>query len=213
MAWVAERPRWFVAGLLLVLVVAAYTALTLPISEPEQLELMRDSRFMRSVPQDVWQERYEASLEPTLVKRVTAGAGYGVTTWVMTLIFGAVLTLFARLSGGRAKLRQTLGVVSWAALIPFGLGSLLKLPLVLIQESAVRVTLGLGAFASGLDPLSFGFQALVTYGDFGSWWGLVVIAVGLEENHGLSRGSAATVTILTWLLLISIPFGFGRVMM
>ena len=213
MAAVAVRPHWLVAGLLLVIVVALYSAVTLPISGPEQLELMRDSRFLSSLPEGAWQQQYDAALDPTSVKRLATGLGAGVSSWVMTLIFGAVIALFARLSGGNGTLKQTLGVASWAALLPFGVGSLIKLPLVLLQESAVRVSIGLAAFAQGLDAHSFTYQALVTYGDFTSWWGLAVIVVGLEQVHGLQRGPAVTVTLLTWLLLITVPFVIGRLFM
>ena len=213
MAAVAERPRWFVAGLLLVIVVALYSAVTLTISGPEQPELMRDSRFLSALPDGAWQQQYDDALDPTPLKRLTTGLGAGVSSWVMTLVFGAVLALFARLSTGKGTFKQTVGVVSWAALLPFGGGSLIKLPLVLLQESAVRVSIGLGAFAQGLDAHSFTYQALVTYGDFTSWWGLAVIVVGLQQVHGLQRGPAVTITLLTWLLLITVPFVMGRLFM
>jgi hypothetical protein len=210
---VALRPRWLVAGLLLVLVVALYSAATLHISAPEQLELMRDSRIMSVLSEEGWQQQYAEALDPTPLKRLTSGLGAGVSSWVMTLVFGGILGLFARLSGGTGSVKQTVGVVGWAALIPFGIGSLLKLPLVLLQETSVRVSLGLAAFTPGLAADSFAYQALVTYGDFSSWWGLAVIAVGLIKVHGLARGSATTITLLTWLLLITVPFVVGRLFM
>lgn len=213
MSAVAIRPLWLVAGLLLVLVVALYSAATLHISAPEQMELMRDSRLMSVLPEEEWQKQYAAALEPTLSKRLTTGLGAGVSSWVMAIGFGAVLALFARLSGGSGTVKQTLGVVGWASLIPFGVGSLIKWPLVVLQESSVRVSVGLAAFAQGLQPESFLYQALVTYGDFTAWWGLAVIAVGLVKVHGLARGAAATVTVATWLLLITVPFVIGRLFM
>ena len=38
----------------------------------------------------------------------------------MVLLFGFILGFFARMGGGKGTFKQALGVVSWAALIPFG---------------------------------------------------------------------------------------------
>jgi hypothetical protein len=198
---IGAAPRWWHAGLLVFVAIAAVTWLTLPITGPEQLELMRDSRFMRMMPEDVWQQQYEEALDPTPAKRALNALGGGFSMWVMVLVFGFVLGFFARMGGGAGTFKQALGIVSWGALIPYVLGTLIRAPLVLATESAYRVTIGLAALAPGLEPTSPLFMVLATFGDFFTWWGLFVLVLGFERVFAMGRGAAAVAVLLPWVLL------------
>ena len=121
---VAVAPRWWVAGLLVFVIMTAFTWLVTPISGPEQLELMRDSKLMRMMPEETWQQQYEQALDPAPVGRILQAVGSGFTSWIMVLLFGFILGFFARMSGGQGTFKQALGVVSWGSLIPFCLATI-----------------------------------------------------------------------------------------
>jgi hypothetical protein len=121
--------------------------------------------------------------------------------WISVLVFGLVLGFFARMGGGTGTFKQALGVVSWGALIPFVLGVAVRTPLILITSSAYRVTLGLAALVPDPDPTSPLFIVLATFGDFFTWWGLVVIVLGFERVFAMPRRSAAVAVLLPWALL------------
>ena len=211
MEWVRERPRWLAAGLLLAILGAFYAVITLPIAGPEQMELMRDTRLMRMMPEDQWQTQYEESLNPTPTKRVTTGIGAAVATFVIVLIYGLVYLLFGKLAGGKGTFKQVMGVTFWAYLIPGGLGNLLRIPLIFAKQSVMEVSLGLAALAPKENMLSAGYQALYYFGDFFVWWSLVVMVIGFQKVHEISRGQAAVVTILPWLLVTGAMYGLGRI--
>lgn len=210
---VGVAPRWWHPGLLILVLIAGFAWLTSPISGPEQLEMMRDSKIMSMMPEEQWQQQYDDALHPTLAKRVSTAIGAGFSAWVMVLLFGFILGFFARMGGGKGTFKQALGVVSWAALIPFGIGSLVKVPLVLATESVFRVNLGLAALAPGLEPSSPLFQVLMTYGDFFTWWGLFVLVVGFQRVFAMGRGAAATAVLLPWILCSAVPLGLTLLFM
>ncbi len=211
MEQVRESPRWLPAALLIVLVMGVFTALTTQIASPEQLELMRDSRLMRMMDEEQFQEQYERALSPTIASRVTAGVFAGIGTVIVTFIFVLVFLLFSKLAGGQGSFAQVLGVTYWSFLIPYGLGSLLRLPLVFAKQSVIGVSFSPAVLMSGADPLSAGYQAAYYFGDLFMWWGLVVMIVGFRKIHGFSGGQAAATVILPWLLVTGAMFALGRI--
>lgn len=210
---VGRNPRWWQPGLLIFVLIAGFSYLTMPISAPEQMEMMRDSKLMQMMPEAQWQQQYDAALNMPQSKRIIQSLVAGITTWVLALVFSFALGFFARMGGGQGAFRQALGVGIWAAVIPFGFASLVKLPLVLITESVFAVNIGLAALLPGGDPRSPLYQVLMTYGDLFTWWGLIVLIVGFREVFGLNQKTAALSVILPWLLLSAIPLGMSLLFM
>ncbi len=210
---VKKNPRWWQPGLLIFLIMLGFTYLVNPISGPEQMELMKDSKLASMMPEDVWQQQYEASMDVSMAKNITSAVGAAFTTWIMILLFGFILGFFTRMGGGQGTFKEALGVVSWASLIPFGLSSLVKLPLVLVTESMLEVNLGLVALLPDADPGSGLFNIISAYGDFFTWWGLVVVIIGFQRVYGMDRGPAAVSVILPWALLTAIPVGIAMLVM
>jgi hypothetical protein len=210
MEWVKARPLWLVAGLILLLLSALFAALTLHISGPEQMEMMRDSRFGQMMSEEEWQADYEEVLDPTPTKRLTHALTGGIGTWIIVFIYGLLFLLFGKLAGGQASFKQVLGVTYWAMIIPFALGALLRLPLIFAKQSVFGVSIGLAALAPNLEVTSALFQALVAFGDFFVWWGLVVVIIGYQKVNDFPRGKAAVVVIMPWLLITAALYGLGR---
>jgi len=210
---VGAGPRWWQPGLLIFVLIAGFSYLTLPISAPEQLEMMRDSKLMQMMPEDQWQEQYDEAMNMPPAKRLLQSVGAGLTTWVLVILFSFILGFFARMSGGQGSFRQALGIGSWSALIPFGLGSLVKMPLVLATESVFSVNIGLAALLPDGDPTSVLYQVLMTYGDLFTWWGLVVLIIGYQIVFQMTQKAAAVSVILPWILLSAIPLGLTLLFM
>jgi len=210
---VAASPQWLIPLLIAFVVMAASSWLTAPIAGPEQLELMRDSRMMRMVPEEQWQQQYDEALNPTTGGRIMSALGAGVSGFGMILVFGFILGFFARMSGGKGTIKQALGVTAWAALIPFALGMIIKTPLVLITESMFGVNIGLVAFLGDTPPNTPLFQVLLAYGDFLTWWGLALLVIGFQKSHGLTRNAALVAVLLPWALATAIPLGIGLMFM
>ncbi|HPF69243.1 MAG TPA: YIP1 family protein [Candidatus Krumholzibacteria bacterium] len=210
---VGAAPRWPAAGLLLFLAMIGFAWLTSPISGPEQMEVMRDSKFMRMVPEEQWQQQYEQSMHPKPVSRAVAAVGAGFSTWIMALVFGLILGFFARMGGGQGTMKQAIGIVTWSALIPFTLASLVKLPLILATESIFRVTFSLASVVPGLEPGDKLFTVLSSFTDFFTIWGLVVLVIGFRRVFRMSQGAATTAVVLPWLLLTGAMTAVGLLFM
>ena len=210
---VGAAPRWWQAGVLIFLLMTAFSWLIMPVSAPEQMELMRDSKISQLMPEGAWEKAYADALNPSPSKRIMQSLGAGLTTWVTVLILSFVLGFFAKMSGGQGKVKQAMGIVHWGSLIPFGLLVLIKGPLILATESLMQVNLGLAALLPDADPTSALFQILVAYGDFFNWWGLAVLIIGFRQVFRMSGGAAAVSVILPWALMMAIPVGINLAMM
>jgi len=191
----------------------AFSWMTLPISAPEQAELMRDSKLMQMIPEDAADQQYEEARNITPAKRLTQSGIAGFTSWLMILIFGLILGFFVRLGGGEGSFKQALGIVSWGSLPVFVISSVVKLPLILQTESVFKVNIGLAALLPGAEPGSALFQTLMTYGDFFTWWGLFLLVVGFERVFKMGRSGAVLSVLLPWALLSAIPLALSLVFM
>jgi hypothetical protein len=212
-AMVKERPNWLAPALVILGVMWLFTGAVTHIAGPEQLELMRDSKLMKMMPEEQWQAQYRDALAPSLLKRVGDGAAGGLGTCVAAIILASVLNLFAKLSGGKGRYKQMLALVLWTGLIPFVFGSVLKFALVMVKESVVGVSVGLAALLPDPDYTSFLHQFLTTFGDFTMWWALAVLVIGVEVVYELRRGTAVTVVLLPWALLSGVALIVGRLFM
>lgn len=210
---VGLAPRWWQAGLLIFLLMVGFSWLLMPISGPEQMELMRDSKISQLMPPGEWETAYADALDPNPTKRLFQSLGAGFTTWMTVLLFGLVLGFFARMGGGQGKFMQGLGIVHWGSLIPFGLLLLIKAPLILMTESMMQVNLGLAALLPDPDPGSAVFQILAAYGDFFSWWGLAVLVIGFKTVYRMPTSAAAVSVLLPWALLTAVPVTLGLLFM
>jgi hypothetical protein len=168
---------------------------------------------MRMVPEDQWQQQYEQAMNPAPVSRAVSAVGAGFSTWIMVLVFGLVLGFFARMSGGQGTMKQAIGIVSWGALIPFTIASVVKLPLILATESVFRVSFSLAALIPGLEAGDKLFTVLSSFTDVFTVWGLVVLVIGFRRVFGMNIVAAQIAVVLPWLLCTGILTGVGLMFM
>ncbi len=212
MTAVRERPMWFQVSLVTVLTLGLFSALTAHIAGPEQLEVMRDTRFGSMLTDEQFQEQYNESLDPSTVKRAISGATAGIGVWVFSLLFGLVLLLASKLSGGQATFAQVQGVNFWAGVIN-ALGYLLKIPLVMAKDSVMEASFSLAAFMPEVDVTSGMYVFLTTFTDIFVIWSLVVTIIGFMKVNDFGGGKAAAVVGVPWLLFAGVGFLLNRLFM
>jgi len=206
---VRERPRVLVAALAIIVMMGLFTAATMHIAGPEQVDVMRDTRFGRLMEAEDIDRMYDDYLNLTTVDRLKQAIPSGFGAAAMVFVMGLVFMLFGKLAGGRATFGQVQGVIFWANVVGLGYGALVKWPLALAKESVMGVSLGPAVLVSDrgyLDPL---YQFLSMF-DIFTVWGVVLVVIGFEKIHGFARPKAATVVVATWLLVSLIMFGIGR---
>jgi len=210
---VGANPRWWQPGLLVFLVMIGFSWMTMPISAPEQAELMRDSKVMQMIPEEAAEQQYEEARNISPAKRLTQSGIAGFTTWLMVLIFGLILGFFVRLGGGEGSFKQALGIISWGSVPVFVISSLVKLPLILQTESVFKVNIGLAALVPGAEHGSPLVLTLMTYGDFFTWWGLFLLVIGFERVYKIGRSVAVLSVLLPWVLLSAVPLALSLLFM
>ncbi|MBU0741946.1 YIP1 family protein [bacterium] len=209
MAAVREKPRVLVAALAVILMMGFFTAATLHIAGPEQVDVMRDTRIGRMMPPEDIDKMYDDYLNLTTVDRVKQALPSGFGGAATVFVLGLVFLLFGKLAGGQGTFGQVMGVVFWSNVVSLGYASLIKWPLVLAKGSMMQVSLGPAVLVSGrgvLDPL-FGLLSMF---DVFTIWGVVLIVIGFEKVHGFARNKAVVAVVATWLLVSLVMFGIGR---
>ena len=204
---VVERPSVMVALGAIFLLMTLYTALNVHTLVPEQAEWQLEHATADRI--EVLESQIELFLDPPAWLRAIAGLGSGFSIALFAVLLpGLLLHLFLRLSEGRGRLRQTLGVVSWAGLIPYGLRTLLSWVIVILTDSGRLAGLTLASLLPDPNPQSVAYVAASLYGDPFTYWMLWIIVLGVMQAHRLAFGRALVVTAATYVLVSAVPIGF-----
>ena len=206
---VREKPQWWLAALGIVLMVGLFSAATLHITGPEQLDIMQETRFGEMIPEEDLAEMYAEFDELSVGRRIFTGVQGAFGGLIGLFVAHLVYFLFGKLAGGRGTFGQVLGVVFWAGVVSMGLASLVKWPLVLAQGSSMSVSLGpavLVADRGVMDPL-FG---ILSFFDLFTLWGVALVAIGFVKVHGFLFNKALAVVGGAYVLMSLVMFGIGR---
>lgn len=209
MAAVRERPRWAAAALVTALCVGLFAAMTVQITKPEQIEMMKNTRFGKMMTEEQVDKMLASSENPGPGQRVLTGVQAGLSIIVTLFVMALVYLLFGKLAGGTASLAQMCGVVFWSSAVSIGLASLVKWPLVLARGSSLDVALGPAVLVADRGPTDALFQFLSLFDVF-TIWGVILLVIGFEQVQGFARSKAASVVVATWLFVSLVLFGIGR---
>ncbi len=203
-ARVMEKKRWQAALVVLLLVTAACTFITFPITKVEQAKLIRDSEMA-----DRLSDEQLADLDKfTPVQRVT-GALYAAIFSALSIIVGAFfIYLFFKVGGAEGLYANYFSAVALASILDVVLGGILKSILV-VAKKTMMVHTGLTMFFPGLDFRSLPFLVLAQF-DFFSIWYLLALAVGIAVFAKISAKKSVFIVILYFLfkslILISLSY-------
>lgn len=200
---VGISPRWWQAGVLITVIIAVSSWVTMPISVAESinhLSAKRDSWPYNKMPEAQWEQMLESTQSVTPMTRALTSLKNGVFMFAVVMILGFILGFFAKMAGGKGSYWQAVGIVTWSQLIPLGVAPLIKTPLVIAADSASDVSLGLAAFTS-IESARILYIVLSVYGDFATWWCLGLMIVGFSKVFGLDRKVAVFSVVLPWAIL------------
>lgn len=205
---VAERPAASAALGVVFLLMALYTAVNVHILVPEQSEWQLE--HVSGEQAAALENQMELFGDPPVWLRVAAGLGAGFSVAIFAvLVPGLLLHVFLRLSEGQGTLRQTVGVVCWAGLIPYGLRTLLSWLVVILTGSGRLAGLTLASFLPDPNPQSVGYMLANLFGDPFLYWMLWVVVLGAMQAHRLSFNRTLMVVAATYVLLSAVPVGFS----
>jgi len=205
MAATALKPAWWLPALLSLAIVGVFTAVNVHTITPAQLEAQLESAPAAQVP--VLEQQLEMFMDPPTWLRVVTGLGAGVGVFVGGAVFAMICHLFLKLSEGRGRMGQSMGVTFWAGLIAYGLKSLLSWGVLVATGSVKAMSLTAVALLPDFDPSSMPAMIASFFGDPFLWWMLVVVVIGMARAHTLPTRSAATVVVATYALLMALMIG------
>ncbi len=207
-ARVAQRPAWWLPGLVLFVLVALYTAMNCHVIVPGSLSAALDKADGKQL--EVLQKQMALFSDPPAWLRFITGFGAGFGIWVVMAIQALIYHLFLRLSEGKGTVGQSFGVVYWAALVPTLMKTLLSWIVIVVTDGAhlLRDT-GLAALVPDKASDSLPYQLATFFGDVFSIWTVVLTIIGFAVVHRIARGRSALVTVLVYVLISACMIGLS----
>ncbi|HOX24882.1 MAG TPA: YIP1 family protein [Candidatus Krumholzibacteria bacterium] len=207
MAAVAARPAWLVPALVIAILMLLYTAVNMHIFMPEQTEAQLEHA---TGPQaEALEKQLELYSDPPIWLRIVMGLGAGLGVVLFAILVPAwVLHLFLRLSSGQGAARQTIGVVCWAAIIPYVLRTVLSWVILVGTGSGRSAGLTAASLLPDANPQSVSYTIASLYGDPFMYWMLWVVVLGVSQVHRLPVSRSVIVVAATFALLSVFPIGF-----
>lgn len=211
---IGERPTWAVALVVLLVLGGALGFLAVQKIDPgDQRDLMRETFEERGLRGEELERQLDQAMgfnERFAPWFPAAGLCFGVFAY---LLIALLFWVTFRLAGGQLGFPQSFSV-TLHALVPQGLSALLAIPVVLGQESIDPEAAQRGTFlASNLGFLApeDASQAVVTLLsslDLFSLWTVVLLILGYSVVARVSKGVAAGVVVVAWLVWIGLKVGF-----
>ena len=199
-----EAKRWKALLAVILLVTAAITFVTFPVTKADQARMIRDSEMA-----DKLSDEQLASLESFTPFQRVMGAVTAMFFAALALVLSAFFVyLFYKVGGGEGLYVNYFAAVTQASVLDMVLGGVLKGALVLLKRS-VLVQTGLTLFFPGLDFRSLPFIALSQF-DFFSLWYLAALALGIAAFSRMSVKKSLTIAVFYFLfkslILVSLSF-------
>jgi hypothetical protein len=207
----SDRPAWWIALVAIALLVSLSAALTSHISGPEQMEMMKQSRFgERFAHTPEYQAKIDEAAHPTIAGRIRTSIVGSISVLIGLVVGGLLWHVVCRVAGGVGSLKQTFAIVMLGDWIAVGLNSILKAPLILAKgQDSMTVTFSLAALLPEKDPTASTFRLLTTFTDLFALWALVVTVIGFQVVHRFGKGKAWGVGLIPWLVYMGLLYGLG----
>ena len=158
-----------------------------------------------------------AAMPPDRAETARKFAGVGVAFWpiiygIFMLINAGLLWVVVSLLGGEAKFSKLLSVATYAS-VTFVLTQVITLVIMMVKGKAgitsmedLQPPIGLDLLLPGGGPF---FSNLLKGINPFSIWGLVLTATGVRVTHKLSKGTAYTVAIVAFLIMLLVGVFFA----
>lgn len=208
---IAERPTWVAPLIVLVVLAFGLQWSMQQRTNPEEAVREQTEAFGVELTQEQIDEQVERAKDPTMravgsaVGVVAATAFYFIAAflfWAGFRMFGSEISYFASLA------------TLLYAMVPFGIVSLLNIPLVLARETVtLQETMAGGVLMSNLgflagEDTSMAVRGLLQSADFFSIWVIVLLVIGYRATARVSTATATGIVLALWLVGIAVKVGF-----
>lgn len=203
-----DMSKWWLPLIITIVVAIGVVVYTVPnFIGPAQEAAVREQVLERGgTPEQV--EQALAMSSAMMVPMSIVGAI--VVTIIILFVTAGIAHLLMKMLGGKGRFRKARAVVSWGMLVT-ALGSLIKLPLMMVKDS-MFVETSPTLFFKALEPSDKLYKFLNTFDVFSLWW-LVLLVIGLAIGYRTSYAKSIVTVVVLWVLMMLLsvltPGGLG----
>jgi len=197
----AEKPVWIDALVILILLLAVFSALTAPYTQSDQLKMFKDNTKLQ---ERMGEARYgemiakfeNASSSSAVVKGVVWGTAMGA---IGLLFSSLILLILGRFISTQGNYVGVLAVVVHASFIDKLLGNAVRAFLIMTRKSVMQTSTSLAMLFPKIEMTS---PAYIILGQFDLFqiWMFGVLAIGLSAVFKVSLRKSLFVAYGFWLL-------------
>lgn len=201
-----RKPDWIVPLALILIIMLAFTLITMPITMPEQMEKQRERMEERGMGQD---EIDTALAAGENIGKIIGPIGAVVGTAIWLLIFTLILWFVGNIVlGGQTTFMKLFSVNNYSSLVGM-LGLLLTLPIVLTKKTA-NVHFSLASFLPDDQSKTILYQVLKSFGLF-SIWQFAVLAIGFAVIYKFSMKKSGMAMAVLFLITVIVTVVFSQI--
>jgi hypothetical protein len=211
--FLAQKPVWLDALIVLLLFSAFFSYLTYPYSQQDNLQAFQDNKELRErVGEKQFNQMVESMQNPTPAQRTIATVMGPVSIGIGFLISSLVILILGRMTSTQGHFNQIFSVYLHANFVDKVIGYGIKLPLIYMTESIVQTTTSLALFFPTLEVTSSAFIILSQF-DLFQIWLFGILAFGLAAVFKISLKKALVVSYGFFLIKALLYIGLGLLAM
>lgn len=211
--FLAKKPLWLDALLVLLIFSAAFSYLTFPFSQQDNLQAFKNNIELRErIGEDQFNQMIDRMENPSPSQRTIAAVMGPVSLGIGFLISSLVILILGRMVSTQGHFVQIFSIYLHANFIDKILGYGIKLPLIHMTESVLQTTTSLALFFPTLELTSPAFIILSQF-DLFQIWLFGILAYGLSAVLNISVKKALFVSYGFFLIKALLYIGVGLLTM
>lgn len=207
--FLAQKPVWVDALIVMLIFSAAFSYLTFPFSQQDNLQAFKNNHELRErMGEERFNQMVESMQNPSSTQRIIASVMGPFSLGIGFLISSLVILILGRMTSTHGHFVQIFSVYLHANFIDKILGYGIKLPLIHMTDSVVQTTTSLAVFFPTLELTSPVFIVLSQF-DLFQIWLFGILAYGLAAILKISLKKALFISYGFFLIKALIYTGLG----
>lgn len=211
--FLAKKPLWADALIVLLIFSAAFSYLTFPFSQQDNLQAFKNNIELRErIGEDQFNQMIDRMENPSPSQQIIATVMGPVSLGIGFLISSLVILILGRMVSTQGHFVQIFSIYLHANFIDKILGYGIKLPLIHMTESVLQTTTSLAVFFPTLELTSPAFIILSQF-DLFQIWLFGILAYGLSAVLNIPVKKALFVSYGFFLIKALLYIGVGLLTM
>lgn len=198
--FLAEKPVWVDALVLILVVVLAFSYLVTPFSQQDQAKMLENNIKLRErLGEDRFEEMLDNAKNPTQIQTIFQTVIAPIAIFIGMLISSLFIMFLGRMISSEGKYIQILAAFIHANLIDKVLGNALRLFLILSKKSVLNASTSLAIFFPKLEMTTLPYMILSQF-DFFQLWMFGILGFGLAYIFKVELKKALIISFLFWAI-------------